>query len=122
MASVTNIVTIDIGGGTTDIVVADTNDVKCITSMRFAADAIFGNSLIAIQNGSLNGIIKQFKDDFITKLNGLDDLQKMLIAKTADNFGNSSVMKIYWLVLACLIILASKYNDKSKETLVDGMK
>lgn len=90
MASVTNIVTIDIGGGTTDIVVADTNDVKCITSMRFAADAIFGNSLIAIQNGSLNGIIKQFKDDFITKLNGLDDLQKMLIAKTADNFGNSS--------------------------------
>lgn len=90
MASVTNIVTIDIGGGTTDIVVADTNDVKCITSMRFAADAIFGNSLIAIQNGSLNGIIKQFKDDFITKLSGLEDLQKMLIAKTANNFGNSS--------------------------------
>ena len=41
---------------------------------------------------------------------------------TEYNFGNSSVMKIYWLVLACLIILASKYNDKSKETLVDGMK
>ncbi len=90
MASVTNIVTIDIGGGTTDIVVADTNDVKLITSMRFAADAIFGNSLISIQNGALNGIIKQFKDDFINKLSGLEDLQKMLIRKTANNFGNSS--------------------------------
>lgn len=90
MAGVTNIVTIDIGGGTTDIVVADTNDVKCITSMRFAADAIFGNTLVAVQNGTLNGIIKQFKDDFITKLNGLDDLQKMLRNKTDNNFGNSS--------------------------------
>ena len=38
-SDVTNIVTIDIGGGTTDIVVADTNGVKCISSMRFAADA-----------------------------------------------------------------------------------
>ena len=90
MASVTNIVTIDIGGGTTDIVVADTNEVKCITSMRFAADAIFGNSLVAVQNGSLNGIIKQFKDEFITKLEGFDELQKMLKAKTANGIGNSS--------------------------------
>jgi len=90
MASVANIVTIDIGGGTTDIVVADTNGVNLITSMRFAADAIFGNSLIAIENGSLNGIIKQFKDDFINQLAGLETLQKMLIQKTANNFGNSS--------------------------------
>lgn len=41
---------------------------------------------------------------------------------TEYNFGNSSVMKIYWLVLACLLILASKYNDKVKNTLVDEMK
>jgi hypothetical protein len=90
MASVTKIVTIDIGGGTTDIVVADTNDVKLVTSMRFAADAIFGSSLISVQNGTLNGIIKQFKDKFINALNGLDDLQKMLREKTAKDFGNSS--------------------------------
>lgn len=90
MSNVTNIVTIDIGGGTTDIVVADTEEVKCITSMRFAADAIFGNSLIAVQDGPLNGIIKQFKNEFITKLNGLDDLQKMLKDMTKNNFGNSS--------------------------------
>lgn len=90
MASVTNIVTIDIGGETTDIVVADTNDVQLITSMRFAANAIFGSSLISVEDGPLNGIIKQFKDRFINALDGLDDLQKMLKAKTANNLGNSA--------------------------------
>ena len=51
--------------------------------MRFAADAIFGNSLVSVQNGELNGIIRQCKDDFISKLEGEEELQKMLIQKTA---------------------------------------
>lgn len=37
----------------------------------------------------------------------------MIQGLTEYNFGNSSVMKIYWLVLACLIILANKYNQES---------
>lgn len=89
-ADVTNIVTVDIGGGTTDIVVADANGVKCISSMRFAADALFGNGLVSIQNGELNGIIRQCKDEFITKLEGNPELQDMLRGKTANNYGNSS--------------------------------
>ena len=97
---VTNIVTIDIGGGTTDIVVADTNTVKLVTSMRFAADAIFGNSLLSIQDGPLNGIIKQFKDEFINNLNGLSDLQKMLKVKTEGNNGNSSEVASFLFSLA----------------------
>lgn len=100
MASVTNIVTIDIGGGTTDIVVADTNGVKCITSMRFAADAIFGNTLVSVENGPLNGIVRQFKDYFIANLNGLDDLQRMLRDKTDNNFGNSSEVASFLFSLA----------------------
>ncbi|MGM9799848.1 MAG: hypothetical protein ACI30M_04105 [Muribaculaceae bacterium] len=99
-ASVTDIVTIDIGGGTTDIVVADTKGVKLVTSMRFAADAIFGNSLMSVQNGPLNGIIKQFKDEFIENLAGLNDLQKMLRNKTANNFGNSSEVASFLFSLA----------------------
>lgn len=89
-SDVTNIVTIDIGGGTTDIVVADTNGVKCISSMRFAADALFGNGLVSAQNGELNGIIRQCKDEFISKLNGNSDLQDLLKQKTENNYGNSS--------------------------------
>ena len=41
-ASVGNIVTIDIGGGTTDIVLANDGEVRNITSFHFAADSIFG--------------------------------------------------------------------------------
>lgn len=89
-SDVTNIVTIDIGGGTTDIVVADTNGVKCISSMRFAGDALFGNGLVSVKDGELNGIIRQCKDEFIAKLNGNLDLQDMLKQKTANNYGNSS--------------------------------
>ena len=31
---------------------------------------------------------------------------------TEYNFGNGAVMKIYWLVLACLVILANMYNKE----------
>ena len=99
-AEVTNIVTIDIGGGTTDIVVATTNAVKLITSVRFAANAIFGNSLVPINNGALNGIIKQFKSYFLENLKGLDDLKKMLETKTANNYGNSNEVASFLFSLA----------------------
>ena len=89
-ANVTDIVTIDIGGGSTDIVVANGDGVQLITSMRFAADAIFGNTLVSVQNGSLNGIIKQFKNTFIDELQNFDDLKKMLMGRTANDCGNSS--------------------------------
>lgn len=40
----------------------------------------------------------------------------MLQGLTEYNFGNSSVMKIYWFVLACLIVLAGFYNkDNTSE-------
>ena len=99
-SDVTNIVTVDIGGGTTDIVVADSTGVKCISSMRFAADAIFGNMLVPVQNGELNGIIRQCKDEFIANLEGEDELKKMLMQKTANNFGNSSEVASFLFSLA----------------------
>jgi hypothetical protein len=80
-SDVANIVTVDIGGGTTDVVVANTSGVKLISSFRFAADAIFGNSLVSVQNGPLNGIIKQFKDRFLEKLGPIPELYKMLESK-----------------------------------------
>lgn len=65
--AVNNIVTVDIGGGTSDIVFAQNNEIKYITSFRFAADAIFGDAY-TIGNGN-NGIIKQFGDKLIRKIN-----------------------------------------------------
>ena len=39
----------------------------------------------------------------------------MLQGFTEYNFGNSSVMKMYWFVLACLIVLARYYNKENTE-------
>ncbi len=88
-SDVSDIVTIDIGGGTTDIVVADSHGVKCVSSMRFAADAIFGNTLVSVDDGRLNGIIRQFKESFIANLTGTT-LKKMLQDLTEGDLGNSS--------------------------------
>lgn len=46
-ANVGNIVTIDIGGGTTDIVLAKDGNVNNITSFHFAADSIFGDPYVS---------------------------------------------------------------------------
>lgn len=112
MSRVTNIVTIDIGGGTTDIVVADTSGVKLITSMRFAANALFGNILVYVNDGPLNGIIRQFKDYFIHNLNGLDELRRMLEAKTANDYGNSNEVASFLFSLADNEQVKAKHMQK----------
>ena len=34
---------------------------------------------------------------------------------TEYNFGNGAVMKLYWLVLGCLVVLAGWYNKEHAE-------
>jgi hypothetical protein len=53
---------IDIGGGTTDIVIYHQNEPKILTSFRFAANSIFGDAY----NGSpeINGFVKKYFPDF----------------------------------------------------------
>ena len=96
-ANVMDVVTVDIGGGTTDIVVADSDGVKLVTSMRFAGDAIFGSSLVPVKDGPLNGIVRQFLSQYSKVLagqNGLRDLKELFDRKTGTNkgIGNSVEM------------------------------
>ena len=62
-----NLVTIDIGGGTTDIVISTTGAVDYITSFRFAANSVFGDGY-AENNRIKNGIIRQFINEIKTEL------------------------------------------------------
>ena len=84
-----NMVTIDIGGGTTDVVMVTNGRIEAITSFRFAADVLFGSALTG--QGELNGILKHFKDEFINVLenNALNDLKgildKLLQSKVSEN-------------------------------------
>ena len=66
--TINNIATIDIGGGTTDVVIANHGKVKYLTSFRFASNSIFGD-LSENNEGELNGIIRQFKPEIEAQIN-----------------------------------------------------
>ncbi len=74
-AGAADIVTIDIGGGTSDVVISSNNNVEYITSFRFAANSIFSNTLNP-NTTRLNGIIRMFMGSIREKLedNNLMDL------------------------------------------------
>lgn len=72
------VASIDIGGGTTDIVIYKENEPKLLTSFRFAANSIFGDAY----NGSpdKNGFVLRYRDK-IKKLigdNAESDLEQVL--------------------------------------------
>lgn len=79
-ASVGNIVTIDIGGGTTDIVLANNGNVSNITSFHFAADSIFGDPYVSNRSASsINKLLIQYENKIKSVLdaNNLGDLQEI---------------------------------------------
>lgn len=81
-----NVVTIDIGGGTTDVFVVEENKPKMLSSFRFAANAVFGDGYnFPISD---NGFVNTFRSDILGALeaNKLTDLKDALasIEKYAD--------------------------------------
>ncbi|MFB5944302.1 hypothetical protein [Albibacterium profundi] len=56
------VVSIDIGGGTSDMVVYTKNRPEVLTSMRFAANTIFGDAYNS--NPALNGFVKKYTEKF----------------------------------------------------------
>lgn len=80
VGNASDMVTVDIGGGTTDIVIAQFGEVKYITSFRFAANSIFGDGYATNHHGSIqNGIIRQFKSSIynVLKANEMGDLMNV---------------------------------------------
>ena len=80
-ANVGNIVTIDIGGGTTDIVLAKDGSVSNITSFHFAADSVFGDPYISNRSSaSVNKLLAQYENTIKAVLedNSLSDLLEIL--------------------------------------------
>lgn len=71
-----NMATIDIGGGTSDIVISENGKVKYITSFRFAANSIFGNGYGDNSGLVKNGIVQQFKPEILKllKANSMEGL------------------------------------------------
>ncbi len=73
-----SVVSIDIGGGTTDVVLYTNNQPQILTSFKFAANAIFGDAFG--RSSSINGFIRKYTDRIrlLLETNKQYDLVKIL--------------------------------------------
>lgn len=90
-ATATNLVNVDIGGGTTDIAFSTGGHVDYITSFKFAANSLFEDSFSPINPN--NGIIDYFKGEILELLSSKSesDLNE-LVNIFKDNDGHPSDM------------------------------
>ncbi|MCL1938389.1 MAG: hypothetical protein FWF52_08360 [Candidatus Azobacteroides sp.] len=72
------VVTIDVGGSTTDVYVVEDRLPKMLLSFRFASEALFGDAYN--WNSDNNGFVRQYKDQFarVLRANGLEKLESVL--------------------------------------------
>lgn len=84
-----DLLTIDIGGGTTDMAFSSKGQVECVTSFRFAANALFEDSFSRVN--SKNGIVDYFKTDYGHLAEQIPDLKSILASQdtTPANLANT---------------------------------
>ena len=75
-ATATNLVNVDIGGGTTDIAFSSNGKVEYITSFKFAANSLFEDSFSDINPN--NGIVDWFKNDILGLLLSKPELNELV--------------------------------------------
>ncbi len=89
-------VSIDIGGGSSDISIFDNGQAKTISSFRFSGDSIYGDGYGG--SPSVNGFVKAFKEDALAYLTG-DDFEKKeklkILTNILDTRGSSSDFSSY---------------------------
>ena len=101
------IVTIDIGGGTTDVFVVENQESKMLLSFRFASNAIFGDAYNS--NPSKNGFVYKYKESFKKVLEGNGLLQLLQALKQIEEQGKSSD------IVTFLFSLVGDKVDNNKE-------
>lgn len=76
-AMANSVVSIDIGGGTTDVVAYKNNQPEMLTSFRFAANAIFGDAFG--RSSQINGFIQKYAEriKYLLETNNQYDLSKV---------------------------------------------
>ncbi|MGF7218171.1 hypothetical protein GGR92_004348 [Spirosoma lacussanchae] len=67
-ASARPVINVDIGGGTSDVVVYERNEPKLLTSFRFAGNAIYGDAFSEYGAASHNGFVRKYADRIQTLL------------------------------------------------------
>ncbi|MBR1793456.1 MAG: hypothetical protein IJ764_07460 [Bacteroidales bacterium] len=103
-ATATNLVNVDIGGGTTDIAFSTNGKVEYITSFKFAVNSLFEDSFSDINPN--NGIVDWFKNDILSLLQSKPELIE-LVNIFNSNLGHPANMASF--------LFSLKDNSETKE-------
>ena len=108
------VVSIDIGGGTTDVLVVDKGELKYLTSFRFAANSIFGDGYS--YGSDSNGFVNKYKDAIMNQLrtNVCGELSSVL-ESVLDNGKSSDIIAFFFS-------LASNKDITKKKVEIDFVK
>ena len=106
-----NVVTIDIGGGSTDVYVVEDSTPKILSSFRFASNTIFGDGYN--YDSDSNGFVSEFLDDILQALgtNGLSELESAL--KSIEKNKKSIDIVAFLFSLSC--------NKQTKEKNINSL-
>lgn len=108
------VVSVDIGGGTTDVLIVDKGEPKYLTSFRFAANTIFGDGYS--YDSDSNGFVNKYKDIITNQLetNNLRGL-KAVLKSVLDK-------RVSTDVIAFLFSLASNKEIKKEKVEINFAK
>lgn len=101
------IVTIDIGGGTTDAYIVENQEGKMLLSFRFASNAIFGDAYNS--NPSKNGFVCKYKESFKKTMESNRLLELLEALKQIEEQGKSTD------IVTFLFSLVGEKVDNNKE-------
>ena len=107
----TNLVNIDIGGGTTDIAFAKDKNIQFVTSFRFASNALFENSFSKAD--ITNGIVDYYKEEILNILND-NDLKDLRDIYNSENNVRPANMASFLFSLSENSLLKEKKVDPKK--------
>ena len=90
------LLSIDIGGGTTDVVVYESNEPTLITSFRYASNSIFGDGFN--KSSSENGFIISYKDKIRERLKNDNKSEIEEIVFRANNLASSDLITSFFKI------------------------
>jgi hypothetical protein len=82
------VVSIDLGGGTTDVVIYENNVATLLTSFRFAGNSIFGDEYN--RNYSINGFVQKYFEKYVSILENNDLKETSLAIQQIKGTNNSN--------------------------------
>ena len=109
-ATATNLINIDIGGGTTDIAFSNNKEIDFVTSFRFASNVLFENSFSDLDDN--NGIVDYYKNEILKLLEDKRLSELISIFNSSCNSKPSNMASFLFGLKDNTIVKKAKVNDK----------